>query len=54
FSGKELYSSANAVPSYSHGGALAVANGRVYFTTHENTVHCFGFPKEQPQLAEQQ
>jgi outer membrane protein assembly factor BamB len=51
--GKELYSSGNAVSSYSHGGGLAIANGRVYFTTHENTVYCFGFTKEQPQLAEQ-
>jgi outer membrane protein assembly factor BamB len=50
--GKELYSSGNAVSGYSHGD-LAVANGRVYFTTHDNAVYCFGFPKEQTQLAEQ-
>ena len=50
--GKELYSSGNTARGYSHGG-LALANGRVYFPTHENTVYCFGFLKEQPQLAEQ-
>ena len=51
--GKELYSSGDAVTSYSHGSGLAVANGRVYFTTHDNTAYCFGFRKLQPQLTEQ-
>jgi outer membrane protein assembly factor BamB len=51
--GKELYSSGDAVTSYSHGSGLAVANGRVYFTTHDNTAYCFGFLKLQPQLTEQ-
>ncbi len=51
--GRELYSSGNAVRGYSHGSGLALANGRVYFTTHENTVYCFGSLQEQPQLTEQ-
>lgn len=51
--GKELYSSGNVVPQYSQGGGLAIANGRVYFTTYNNAVYCFGFPREQTQLAEQ-
>lgn len=50
--GKQLYSSGNTARGYSRGG-LALANGRIYFPTHENTVYCFGFLKEQPQLAEQ-
>ncbi|HLJ17068.1 MAG TPA: PQQ-binding-like beta-propeller repeat protein [Bryobacteraceae bacterium] len=48
--GKELYSSGTMVSSFSHGSGLAVANGRVYFTTHDNTVYCFGLPATQPQL----
>jgi outer membrane protein assembly factor BamB len=51
--GKQLYSSGNTVSTFSHSGGLAVANGRVYFTTHGNAVYCFGFPKNEPQLAEQ-
>lgn len=50
--GKELYSSGNAVTSYSHDGGLAVANERIYFTTQDNSVYCFGFLKSQPQLTE--
>ena len=50
--GKELYSSGNAVTSYSQGGGVAVANGRIYFTTHDNNVYSFGFLKSQPQLTE--
>jgi outer membrane protein assembly factor BamB len=50
--GKELYSSGDAVASYSHDSGLAVANNRVYFTTHDNAVYCFGFPKLEPQLTE--
>jgi len=25
---------------------LSIANGRVYFTTYDNTVYCFGLPME--------
>ncbi|MDQ2775091.1 MAG: hypothetical protein M3Y57_09270 [Acidobacteriota bacterium] len=51
--GKELYSSGNAVSSASDSGGLAVANGRVYFTTNDNSVYCFGLPQGQLQLTEQ-
>jgi outer membrane protein assembly factor BamB len=51
--GKQLYSSGDKVSSFSHAGGLAVANGRVYFPVHGNAVYCFGFPKNEPQLAEQ-
>ncbi|MCU1328277.1 MAG: hypothetical protein JWN34_3647 [Bryobacterales bacterium] len=47
--GKELYSSGNAVSTWSSAG-LAVANRRIYFTTHDNLVYSFGFLAEQPQL----
>jgi hypothetical protein len=43
--GKELYTSGNAATSFAQSG-LAVANGRVYFTTHDNTVFAYGVPIE--------
>jgi outer membrane protein assembly factor BamB len=49
-SGKELYSSQSIAKSFAHNGGLAVANRRVYFTTHDNTVYCFGFFADQLQL----
>jgi outer membrane protein assembly factor BamB len=51
--GKELYSSGNAVSGFARPGALAVANGRIYLTSQDNNVYCFGFRKSQPQLSEQ-
>jgi outer membrane protein assembly factor BamB len=44
--GKELWSSGSQVTSFTHNGALSIANGRVYFTTYDNTLYCFGFPME--------
>ena len=44
--GKELWSSGNQVRSFTHNGALSIANGRVYFTTYDNTLYCFGLPME--------
>jgi outer membrane protein assembly factor BamB len=51
--GKQLYSSGDSVSSSSPGDRLALANGRVYFATQDNTVYCFGLPKIAPQLNEQ-
>jgi hypothetical protein len=48
--GKELYSSQALVRSFSHNGGLAIANRRIYFTTHDNAVYCFGFFADQLQL----
>lgn len=48
--GKELYSSGNIASAFSHGSGIAIANRRIYFTTHDNTVYCLGFLAEQPQL----
>ena len=44
--GKELYSSGDAVKSFTHSSGLAVANGHVCFGTWDNTLYCFGFPIE--------
>ena len=45
--GKELFTSRDAVAgSASSETGLAVANGRVYFSTTDNTVYCFGVPTE--------
>ena len=48
--GAELYSSGNTASTFAHNGGLAVANKRVYFTTHDNTVFALGFLADQPQL----
>ena len=48
--GEELYSSGNIAATWTHGSGLAVANRRIYFSTHDNTIYCFGFIAEQPQL----
>jgi hypothetical protein len=36
--------------AFSHNSGLAVANRRIYFTTHDNTVFALGFIADQPQL----
>ncbi|MGC2661676.1 MAG: hypothetical protein WA324_27280 [Bryobacteraceae bacterium] len=48
--GKPLYSSGDAVATFTHGSGLAIANKRIYFTTHDNLAYSFGFDAEQPQL----
>jgi outer membrane protein assembly factor BamB len=50
--GKELFSSGNDATTFSYNSGLALANGRVYFTTHDNTIYCYGLPAMQPQLME--
>ncbi|HLH04286.1 MAG TPA: PQQ-binding-like beta-propeller repeat protein [Bryobacteraceae bacterium] len=51
-SGKELYTSGNAIKGGIDGSGLAVANGRVYFSTSDNTVYCFGLAGANLQLTE--
>jgi outer membrane protein assembly factor BamB len=51
--GKQLYSSGDSVSSSSPAGGLALANGRVYFATRDNTVYCFGLVQNHSQLKEQ-
>jgi outer membrane protein assembly factor BamB len=43
--GKVLYSSGDAIPGFSHFAGLAVAGGRVYTVTWDNTVYAFGLPE---------
>jgi outer membrane protein assembly factor BamB len=43
--GRELFNSGNAAATYAHSG-IAVANGRVYFTTHDGTLFVYGIPME--------
>ncbi|MGI8745313.1 MAG: PQQ-binding-like beta-propeller repeat protein [Bryobacteraceae bacterium] len=40
--GKELYSSGSAIPTFTHFSGLAISNGRVYVVTHHSTVYAFG------------
>jgi outer membrane protein assembly factor BamB len=42
--GKELYSSGNTIPSFTHFGAIAISEGRVFMTTFDSTVYAFGLP----------
>ena len=44
--GRELYSSGDKVTSFTHFAGMALANGRVYFATYDNTLYSFGFPME--------
>ena len=51
FTGKELYANKNTISAIAAAPALALANGRVYFTTEENDVYCFGIPSQHTQLS---
>lgn len=42
--GKELYSSANQIDSWTHYGALAISDGRIFVSTYAGRVHAFGIP----------
>jgi outer membrane protein assembly factor BamB len=44
--GRQLYSSGDAIASYVHSSALAVANGHITFGTFDGTLYCFGLPIE--------
>ncbi len=43
--GKELFSSGKAMPSFTHFGGLALSDARVYATTYDGTLHAFGVPQ---------
>lgn len=43
--GKELFSSGSDATSYANSG-LAVANGLIFFSTHDNTLFSYGIPQE--------
>ncbi|HEX4807953.1 MAG TPA: PQQ-binding-like beta-propeller repeat protein, partial [Bryobacteraceae bacterium] len=44
--GKELFSSGKTMSSFTHLGAVAVSDGRVYATTHDSTLYAFGLPDQ--------
>lgn len=40
--GKELYSSGSAIPTYAHNAGVAFGDGHAFFVTHDNTLYSFG------------
>ena len=44
--GKQLYTSGDAIQTYSHLAGMSVGDGHVFFTTHDNTLYSFGIPLE--------
>ncbi|HEY6292550.1 MAG TPA: PQQ-binding-like beta-propeller repeat protein [Terriglobia bacterium] len=45
--GKTLYSSGDAISTWTHFSGLAVADGRIYAVDHDSRLYCFGL-KEKP------
>ncbi len=45
-SGKQLYSSGDAIQTYTHLAGMSVGDGHVFFTTHDNALYSFGIPME--------
>lgn len=44
--GKELYSSGDAVETYAHMAGVSVGDGHAFFVTHDNTLYSFGIGME--------
>jgi len=44
--GKELYSSGDAITTYAHKTGVSVGDGHAFFTTHDNTLYSFGIGME--------
>jgi hypothetical protein len=44
--GKQLYTSGDAIQTYTHLAGMAVGDGHVFFTTRDNTLYSFGIPLE--------
>jgi len=44
--GKQLYSSEDAIHTYTHLAGISIGDGHVFFTTHDNTLYSFGIPLE--------
>jgi outer membrane protein assembly factor BamB len=40
--GKQVYSSADTMPSWTHFSGISIASGRVYVTTFDSNVYAFG------------
>lgn len=46
--GKVLFSSGDAMKSFSHFSGISVSNGRVFAVTHDSTLYAFGLGEENP------
>lgn len=46
-SGKELYSSRDTMPSFTHFGGIALSNGRIIVSTYDGLVYAFGLKNEE-------
>jgi outer membrane protein assembly factor BamB len=46
--GKELYSSSNAMPAIAHFSGIAISNGHVFVTTLDSTLYSFGINENEP------
>ncbi|MBL8228653.1 MAG: hypothetical protein JNL98_09255 [Bryobacterales bacterium] len=44
--GKDVWSSGNAMTSFVHSGGISAGGGRIYVATHDGTQYAFGFPME--------
>jgi outer membrane protein assembly factor BamB len=44
--GKQLFTSGDAIATYAHNAGMSVGDGHVFFTTHDNTLYSFGIPLE--------
>lgn len=44
--GKELYSSGDAINAYTQSSGVSIGDGHVFLTTHDNTLYSFGIPME--------
>jgi outer membrane protein assembly factor BamB len=44
--GKQLFSSGDAVHTYTHLAGMSIGDGHVFFATHDNTLYSFGIPLE--------
>jgi outer membrane protein assembly factor BamB len=44
--GNTLYTSGDAIQSYTHLAGMSIGDGHVFFTTHDNTLYSFGIPLE--------
>jgi len=40
--GKELYSSGEAMPGWTHFSGISISGGKVFVTTYDSTVYAFG------------
>ena len=43
--GKELYSSGDLIPGWTHFSGLAISKGRIFFCTSDAKVYAFGLKK---------